>query len=211
MRRAAYAMLVPVLLAGFSCPDESVTRLVVVPMGAHHYAEADANFIPTIEREVFVLGDSASPLILGRVRSANVTLSPPSLRFASSAPAVATVSDAGVITARGIGEARILVTYESLSDTLRVVVVPRAAELRLVLDPPTIRVGGNSTLRVTAYDSSGTPFPRTYYGLSMTPSGIADAHIDPRTVTGIAVGTGSVIAWLMGQDFRASTTITVTP
>ena len=199
-------------LSAFSCPEHGVIELIVLPLGRHNYSESDSRFNVIFRREVFVPGDTMSMTVIGNDGRKNIGLANAALRFASSMPAVATVSEAGVITAHAIGEARLLVSYGSVSDTIRVVVVPRAAQLRVVLDPTTIRIGFTSTVRAIAYDTDGAPFPRTYSNLiSVDHPEVADGHAGKFTVSGRGAGTASVTALLAGQDLQASTTITVNP
>src|SRR6185436_10867623 len=103
--------------------------------------------------------------LTGRVFSAAGDKRPDRITWRSSSPAVAAVSDAGLVTAVGAGTANIIASVGNVSKRLAVQVVAGAIAA-LSLSPSTVEARAGDVLRfgVTAKDASG----KTITGLTPT-------------------------------------------
>jgi uncharacterized protein YjdB len=127
--------------------------------------------------------------------------------WSSSAPTVATVSAAGVVTGVGPGSATISAQREGKTGSATVQVVPAAPD-RLDLSPVSanISLGATQTFTASVRDKRGglvADCPITW-----TTSNPAIATVSAGVVTGVAVGSASVTARCLTKQATASVTIT---
>jgi hypothetical protein len=217
--RVAAIVGMALVLSGFLCPDDrKVTAVSLQPPFEHLYHESPDDAHVTLLRGVYALGDSAALLALAIANDDykyplyGAGERPGEFRFVTSDNEVATVSPTGMLTARRIGEARIGVTHLGFSDTLRVVVVPRVAELRVVVSPAALHVGETGTVLLSAVDSSGALLPRAYGRVYAGDPGLLDARDGRLTVVARGIGSAELHALFAGQELvRARTSISITP
>ncbi|HXX17277.1 MAG TPA: hypothetical protein VEJ47_20415 [Candidatus Eremiobacteraceae bacterium] len=151
-----------------------------------------------------------------------------SLTWTSSAPAVATVSSAGVVTGTGVGTTTIAasistggstvkegggftktLTTESVTGSVTVTVICRVVSLAITPANPSIQQGTNQRFTATGTCSDGSVQDRTatvYWGAS---NGVAE--MSGGSVYATAPGTTTVQAYDPGSGVSAQTTLTVTP
>ena len=219
MKALPWAVAAVATLAAFTCPDESrVSTIALFPRGEHRYAELDDRQASvTLLRSVYTVGDSSditalaiagddyrNPLYTSHDRPADFV-------FASSAPNVATISALGIIKALAPGEARVSVTHLGFIDTLRVVVLPRVSTLRATVAPATIRPGDQATVTLEAFDQDSRPVPRVFAYIDTYQPAIVSVREGSLFVQALAAGSAQVTAQVIGQDARATTSVTVTP
>ena len=131
--------------------------------------------------------------------------------WASSAPAVATVSSAGVVTGVTSGTATVTATSEGQSGTATVTVtdVP-VASVQVTPARNAVPSGGAVQLTATLRDANG----RTLSGrvVTWTTTDPAIATVGPSgLVTGVAVGAVTITATSEGQSGTAEVTVTPVP
>jgi formylglycine-generating enzyme required for sulfatase activity len=131
--------------------------------------------------------------------------------WASSAPAVATVSTLGVVTAVAAGSATITATVEGVNGTAAVLVtqVPVAS---VSVSPATasLAVGGTQALTASARDASGNAL--TGRPVSWTSSATAVATVSAAgVVTAVAAGTATITATVEGISNTAVITVIAVP
>jgi hypothetical protein len=132
--------------------------------------------------------------------------------FASSAPTVATVSGAGVVTAVKAGVATITVRYPTSSQTATATItVPQPPLVSISMTPATATVatGATQALTVTAtYSDASTATLTT--GLAFATSNPAIATVSAAgVVAGVAVGTATITATDTASGKLATSAITV--
>ena len=167
---------------------------------------------------------STVSLIAGRTRLLEPTVNQPagappaSLTYGSTAPTVATVSAAGVITAVGPGTATITVTAASAgntsfqpasaSTTVTVTVVAAVATVQVTPAAATVLVGGTQQLTAAARDAKGAALT----GRAVTWS-TSDAAVATGSATGLvtAVGVGSATLTALVEGVEGTVAVTVVP
>ncbi len=115
------------------------------------------------------------------------------LAWVSSNAAVATVSQAGVVTAVGVGAAAITVSSEGRFSSVAITVTPAVALITLTITPPTIVEGQSALATAIAKDGSGNALP----GVSITfaASNAAVASVSSAgTIVGVAPGVTNITA-----------------
>lgn len=133
------------------------------------------------------------------------------LTFASEAPAVATVSAAGVVTAVSAGTARIVVSSEGKTGTATIEVTP-VPVASLALSPPTVTLttGDVTTLVATARAAGGAVLTgRTIDWRSGAPN-VATVSAGG-VVTAIAPGAAVILATVEGISATSTITVRVPP
>ena len=132
--------------------------------------------------------------------------------WASSAPAVASVSQSGVVTTLTTGTTTISATSEGKVGTSTVTVVPVPVNTVTVSpSAASIAVGDSTTFVATLKDAGGNTLTgRTITWSSGTP---ANASVNAATglVKGVAVGTSVITATSEGMTGTATVTVTVVP
>jgi SAM-dependent methyltransferase/uncharacterized membrane protein YbhN (UPF0104 family) len=135
-------------------------------------------------------------------------------RWSSSAPAVATITPAGLLTAVAPGMARITVTAGGQSAASAITVTPRTGGriTRAVISPPaaTVAVGGTVRLSGAGYDAQGRVSTSEWYLWNTDNPLVAAVTADGR-VTGLAPGTARITMSAAGQVAGATVTVTGTP
>lgn len=134
-----------------------------------------------------------------------------SITWSSSAPAVATVSANGVVSAVATGSATITATSEGQSGTADVTVstVPVAT---VTVAPATagVAVGGTSQLSATTKDAAGNVL--TGRSITWSSSNPAVATVSASgLVTGVAAGSATITATSEGQNGTSTITVTIVP
>src|SRR6266704_3165229 len=130
--------------------------------------------------------------------------------WASSAPAVATVSGSGAVTGMAAGAATITATSEGKSGKAAATVstVPVAT---VTVGPATasIALGATTQLTATPKDASGNPLSGRVVTWATSSAAVATVS-GSGLVTGVAAGTATITATSEGQSGTAAITITAT-
>ena len=131
--------------------------------------------------------------------------------WASSAPSVATVSAAGLVTAVKVGSATITATSEGKSGTAAITVV-NVPVTSVDVSPATLnlQVNGSAQLTATPRDASGAPLTGRAIAWASSAPGIASVSATG-LVTGVAVGTATITATSEGKSGTATVTVANTP
>ena len=219
MKRLPWAVVMVTTLAAFTCTDESrVSTIELFPRAEHQYAELDDRQASvTLLRAVYAVGDSddiAAFAIVGNDYQHPAYTSrdrPGEFAFLSTAPSVASIAAPGIVKALAPGEARITVTHVGFIDTLRVVVLPRLSALRATLSPATIRPGDRATVTLEAFDQDSRPVPGVFAYIDTYQPTIVSVREGSLAVQALAAGSAQVTAQVIGQNVRATTTVTVAP
>ena len=141
------------------------------------------------------------------VRDARGTVVPdPSLQWTSRNEAVATVGPFGEVRAVAPGETWIVVTGQSLTDSVLVRVRQVPSRITLAASRDTMLIGDQLTVVATAVDSSGAPIPNPM--LVWNSSSPSAAQVDNSgQIT--AVGPGQVTITAVGGDAEGTAEFTV--
>ena len=126
--------------------------------------------------------------------------------WASSAPAVATVSATGLVTAAGNGTATITATAGSVSGTATVTVAQEVSAVAVTPAADTMVVGDTLRLAVEAADANGHPVAGAEFAWSSSDTLVA-AVDDAGLVTGIGAGEAELTATTAGITGRAALTV----
>lgn len=162
---------------------------------------------------------ASTTVLTGQVTQATATLRDASgnvltgrtITWASSNPAVATVSTAGYVTAVTAGQATITATSESISGSAGLTVtVPPVATVTVAPQGPTLIVGATLQLVAVTKDASGNTLSGRTITWSSSSSGVASVSASG-VVTAAAAGTASVTATSEGVTGTTSVTVAVAP
>src|SRR6266567_867811 len=131
--------------------------------------------------------------------------------WASSAPAVATVSASGLVTSVAAGSATLTATSEGKNGTatITVTVVP-VASVSVSPAAPSLQVGGTVQLIATAKDSAGNVLTGRVVTWASSAPGIATISASG-LVTGVAAGSATLTATSEGKNGTATVAVTVVP
>ncbi|HEU5154517.1 MAG TPA: Ig-like domain-containing protein [Gemmatimonadales bacterium] len=147
-----------------------------------------------------VLRDSRGAVLIGR-----------QVKWTSATPKVATVSDAGLVTAVDVGGARITCESEGKSTTVNLTVVPRpVAKLNLGGIPGALKPGETAKLSATAVDNKGNPLPGREITWISSDAKVLTVAKDG-TVTAKADGTAKIVAACEGKQADASIRVMAPP
>lgn len=131
--------------------------------------------------------------------------------WASSAPAVATVSTSGVVTAKSAGSATITATSEGKTGSATVTVAsPAPVPVNSVTVAPsssTVVTGSTVTLTAVTYDAQGNTLTGRQIVWASTANGVATVN-GSGTVTAVASGTATITATSEGKTGSATITVT---
>ncbi|MBK8248089.1 MAG: Ig-like domain-containing protein [Gemmatimonadetes bacterium] len=155
-----------------------------------------------------VIGSSAG-LAATAQDSAGVTLQGKSFTYTSSAPSVATVSGAGLVTALATGTAVITAASEGKQASATVTVTGAPGPVaRLVLSPPALSIvaGRQDQLTPVAYDSAGIPVTGLTYGFTSSATSVATVSATG-LVAGVAPGNATITVSAAGKT--ATSTVVV--
>jgi uncharacterized protein YjdB/alpha-tubulin suppressor-like RCC1 family protein len=130
--------------------------------------------------------------------------------WTSSNPAVAQVSPAGLLTARGEGTATITASSEGKSTTLSLTVAPvTVAAVSVTPSRSSIEVEGTVQLTAQARDGRGNALAERSIEWSSNNSAVATVGADG-TVKGVAVGSATITASSGGKTATAGVTVVLT-
>lgn len=141
--------------------------------------------------------DAAGAAITGRA-----------VTWRSDAPAVATVTDAGVVTAVAAGAAPIVATISGVSGTSNITVNAVVARVDVTPSTITLNVGATQTLTATAFDAAGAPITgRAVTWRSDAPS--VATVTTAGVVTAVAPGTAPapIVATISGVSGTSNITV----
>jgi uncharacterized protein YjdB len=143
--------------------------------------------------------------------SAGHALSGRTVSWATSNAAVATVSQAGVVTGVGAGSATITATSEGKSGTaaVTVVVVP-VATVSVTPATASVAVGSTVALSATPKDSAGHALSGRAVTWATSNAAVA-AVSQTGVVTGVGAGSATISATSEGKSGTAAITVTVPP
>lgn len=140
--------------------------------------------------------------------AAGAPLTDRSVGWASSAPSVATVSGAGLVTAVAPGQTTIIASVGSVSSRITVTVIAPVASLTLSPDSLLIIPGEARFFAATLRDAVGTVINGR--AVSWTSSASAVATVSATgTVTGVAAGRALVIALSEGRADTAAVRVVI--
>jgi len=129
--------------------------------------------------------------------------------WSSSAPAIASVNSAGVVSAIAAGSATITATSEGKSGSAPIAVAPApVATVVLTLALPSLTLGATTTASAVLRDERGATLTGRAITWSSTSPSVAAVSNDG-AITTLAVGTTTITASSEGKS--ASATLTVTP
>jgi uncharacterized protein YjdB len=133
--------------------------------------------------------------------------------WASANPAIATVSDNGIVSGISAGRVNVAATSEGVSDMASVTVVAAAARVmsvRIAPDKADLFVAGSTNLVATPYDSRGAAIVgRTV--VWMTNNATVASISQTGHVTGIVPGTAVITAVIDGVTGTAAITVRLVP
>ena len=131
------------------------------------------------------------------------------INYTSNNTQVATVSQTGVVTGVSAGTATVTATSEGSTGTATITVLPEpVAAVEVTPASPSVIVGGTVQLTAIARNSSGQVLSGRVVSWASSAPGTASVS-SSGFVTGIALGTASMIATIDGK--QGSTVVTVRP
>ena len=142
--------------------------------------------------------DSAGNVLTGRV-----------VTWASSAPAVATVSASGLVTGAAAGSATLTATSEGKNGTatVAVTIVP-VASVTVSPAPASVTAGQTVQLTATPKDASGNPLSGRVVTWATSNAAVATVSAGG-LVSGLVVGTATITATSEGKSGSATVSVTV--
>ena len=154
----------------------------------------------------------AQATLQAEVRGANGQVISGATVFWSSADTnVVTVSSAGVITGKSVGNTQIAASSSGASAVATVTVqqIP-VASVAVLPSAATLVIGGTVTLQTVAYDASANPLSGRSIVWASSASQVATVDASGK-VTAIAAGTATVTGTVEGKTASSAITVTVTP
>ena len=131
--------------------------------------------------------------------------------WVSSAPAIATVNAAGLVTAIAPGTATISVTADGVTgQSAFTVTAVTAASIAVTPTSSTMPVSGTTQLVATAYDASGSPLTSRVPTWSSSNPTIATVSNSGR-VTGVSQGNATITASVDGKTANAAIAVSAPP
>ncbi|HEX4932333.1 MAG TPA: Ig-like domain-containing protein, partial [Gemmatimonadaceae bacterium] len=130
------------------------------------------------------------------------------ITWASSNPAVASVTQAGVITAIAVGATAITASSGGQFATAALTVTPNVASIDLTLGQNPMIVGAQAQATATAKDAGGAVVPGASISFSSSNTSVATVSASG-TVTAVTVGTTNIIA--TSGAITRSVALTVNP
>jgi len=127
--------------------------------------------------------------------------------WATSAPAVASVTDSGVITAVGAGTAQITARSEGREDVVGLTVLAPVASVTVTPAELTLDVGQEQDLAVAIFDAAGAPLSGRPIQWFTSNANVASVSLSGR-VRG--VGPGTALITVTSETKSAAATVTVT-
>ncbi len=167
-----------------------------------------ASIVVTPSAEFLDIG--ASRTITATVRDAqNQILSGRAITFASSAPAIAAVTEQGVVTGVAAGIARITATSEGKSAEAVFTIRPVVASIEIGDALDTLEAYDVRALVATARDATGQPIPGVQFVWSSSNSLVASVDAPNATLTGVDRGTVTVTATAGGKVATATRVVVI--
>ncbi|MGH7532559.1 MAG: Ig-like domain-containing protein, partial [Gemmatimonadales bacterium] len=142
--------------------------------------------------------------------SAGGTLTGRTIAWSSSDTTKATVSAAGLVTAKAVGGATITASIGGKVGTSAIVVTVPVASVVVTPDSATIYVGQTSTFSVTAKDSLGASIPGKVPAWASLDTAIATAS-NAGVATGVASGVARIVATIEGKADTSHLTVQLVP
>jgi len=180
--------MVTSLFAGVAFAAVPVTGVTVSPTSLTLAVGVEAQLTPTIA-------------------PANATN--PTVTYASSNAAVASVNATGLVTGNTLGTATIMVTTTDGGHValVAVTVAPPVSVTGVTVAPATVAVGQTVTLVATVAPANATNRAVTWSSLN---TGLATVNPDTGVVTGVAPGAATIVATTADGGFVGIATVTVT-
>ncbi len=198
-RRMGALMLAYACLGIVSCDD---------PLGPDGGAVARLEVSPALLQTV--VGENRT--LAARVVAADGSiLGDRRLFWSTQDPGVATVSQAGVVTAVGVGNTQVAVSSGGKSAVVPVTVAARpVTQVRIVPSTASVQAGRTTTLRADALDATGGLVAgKTVLWSSVTPA--VATVTSTGVVTGVSAGTTTIGATVDGVSGTAIVTVTPIP
>ena len=124
--------------------------------------------------------------------------------WTSSAPGVAAVSSAGVVTGMAEGDAQVVARSGAAADTAMVTVADAVARVELAPDTATLRIGQSVQMRLTAYAAGGAVLGGRPGTLAASPAGIVTVD-----ASGVATAVGAGTVRIVGTSEGRADTSTI--
>lgn len=141
--------------------------------------------------------------------ASGATITGRAVTWSSSNDAIASVSNAGVVTAKAVGSVTITASAEGKSGTASVE-VKSVSVTSVAVTPSTVRVGGHVQLHATGTLSDGTTQPLTGSAVTWSSSDQSKATVDADgNVTGVAIGSATITATNPASTKAGTATVTV--
>ena len=161
--------------------------LIALVVGCESSGPAD----PTVAYQRLSLAQKAVDVGVNETEQLTLSATPlgGSVTWQSTNPAVATVSNGGLVAGRSIGTSKIVAAYGKSSDTATVTVHAAVAKLSVTPDSATVLVGQSMQLSFSALDKSG----KTITGLTGSSAkwSSSDPTIATVSPTGLVQGVAS--------------------
>ncbi|MCU0633887.1 MAG: Ig-like domain-containing protein, partial [Gemmatimonadaceae bacterium] len=197
-RAVPRAVLCLAVLGALSCTDRTVTspQVAAIELTAPSREVRSGSTVAVAAR----LLDAQGAVITSRAIS-----------WSSSAPAVATVSSTGVVSAIAPGVARIAASAFGTSATIALTVLPRdVARVQVLPAALSVRLGSTATIQARTFDAEGELL--TGRAIAWTSSNPQIATVTSEgVVTAIAAGAATITATSEGRTGQAAVTVTLAP
>lgn len=203
MKSVALAVLMMAVITACGGGGDSATAPTPPPANA-----GVSTVTVTVSPSQITVGATASAT--AELRSgAGAVLTGRSVDWSSSAPAIASVNSAGVVSAIAAGSATITATSEGKSGSAPIAVAPApVATVAITLALPTLTLGATTTASAVLRDERGATLTGRAITWSSTSPSVAAVSTDG-AITTLAVGTTTITASSEGKS--ASATLTVIP
>ncbi len=203
MKRVACAVLMMAVMTACGGGGDSATAPTPPPANA-----GVSTVTVTVSPSQITVGATATAT--AELRSgAGAVLTGRSVDWSSSAPAIASVSSAGVVSAIAAGSATITGTSEGKSGSAPISVAPApVATVSLTLALPSLTLGATTTASAVLRDERGAALTGRAITWSSTSPSVAAVSVDG-AITTLAVGSTTITASSEGKS--ASATLTVLP
>ncbi len=180
--------------------DTSVVTVNVVPVASISVTPASATIgVASTQQFTATTRDSAGGVLTGRV-----------ITWASTAPAVATVTATGLARGVAAGTASIIATSEGKSDTAVVTVAAPVASVTVTPASASLFVGGTQQFTATTRDSAGGVLTGRVITWTSTAPAVATVNASG-LATAVSAGSASIIATSEGKSDTSVVTVSVVP
>ena len=202
----------------YTYPANSITTIVIPQQGTTYLGGAANNPAPSQKNSLqpdattfAIYKNNTYPLVVTSVdvNGVGTLLSNSRVAFSSDNPAVATVDNNGVVTGLGTGTAHITGSYNGQSFTSTVTVIG-VESITLSPTTATLAIGGQVQTAVTSNYNDDSTQPVAASDATFASDNTAIATVDKNGVV-TAVSAGTTLITATYQNFKAATTITVSP